>query len=173
MKIAALAFGLIAMCVAAASKGATIDACRLLSAEEVSAVAGVKVMSGDRKDSGLMADGSYSSTCVWKVAADSGEPADPMTPLGKRFAMLNAISWPAGSKGAADYVNSFREAAKSNLIDMTPVTVKAGDDALWWGDGVAVRKGDISFGVSVHIGVEKTAERSMEESLAKKIVPKL
>jgi hypothetical protein len=56
---------------------------------------------------------------------------------------------------------------------MTPVTVKAGDDALWWGDGVAVRKGDISFGVSVHIRVEKTAERSMEESLAKKIVPKL
>ena len=53
---------------------------------------------------------------------------------------------------------------------MQPVPVQAGDEALWWGDGVAARKGDVSFGVSVHVGTDKKAEQAMEEALAKKIV---
>jgi len=59
------------------------------------------------------------------------------------------------------------------LVDAKPIPVKAGDDALFWGDGVAVAKGDISFGVSVHVGTDKKAEQAMEEALARKIVPKL
>ena len=41
---------------------------------------------------------------------------------------------------------------------------------VWWGDGVAFRRGDVSFGVSVHVGTDKKAEQAMEEALAKKIV---
>jgi hypothetical protein len=48
-----------------------------------------------------------------------------------------------------------------------------GDDSLWWGDGVAVRKGDISYGVSVHSVSQRSLERQMEETLASKIVERL
>ena len=108
---------------------------------------------------------------MWKVTGLPPLPAKPNAPFGgAAFAMLNTITWPAGSGLAKKYVEDFRDAAKQELIDMTPVPVQAGDEALWWGDGVAVRKGDVSFGVSVHVGTDKKAEQAMEEALAKKIV---
>jgi len=150
------------------------DACSLVTADQVSAVSGGKVEAGERHDSGTGDDGSYSSTCVWKIGGLPPLPprAEGMpAPFGgSAFAMVNTITWPAGSGMAKKYLDDFWKAAKQHDIDMTPVPVKAGDDALFWGDGVAMRKGDVAFGVSVHIGSDKKAEQSMEEALARKII---
>ena len=147
------------------------NACTLIAKEEVAKVTGGTVEAADRRDDGKTDDGAYSSTCVWKVTGLPALPAKPNAPFGgAAFAMLNTISWPAGSGQAKKYLEDFRDAAKQDLIDMTPVPVQAGDEALWWGDGVAFRRGDVSFGVSVHVGTDKKAEQAMEEALAKKIV---
>jgi hypothetical protein len=158
----------------AGSKGAEMNACALMSDDEIAAVAHFKVEHGVRKDSGQIGDGaykgSYSSTCLWKAAEDQ-DASNPNLPLGgARFAILNVMSWPAGSHAAAKFLQDFRDAARDQIIDNMPVALKIGDDALWWGDGVAVRKGDISFGVSVHSVNERSNERQMETVLAKKIV---
>lgn len=147
------------------------NACTLIAKDEVAKVVGGSVVSADRMDDGKTEDGAYSSTCVWKVTGLPALPAKPNAPFGgAAFAMLNTITWPAGSGMAKKYLEDFRDAAKQELIDMTPVPVQAGDEALWWGDGVAFRKGDVSFGVSVHVGTDKKAEQAMEEALARKIV---
>ena len=147
------------------------NACTLIAKEDVAKVVGGTVETADRRDDGKTEDGAYSSTCVWKVTGLPPLPAKPNAPFGgAAFAMLNTITWPVGSGQAKKYLEDFRDAAKQELIDMTPVPVEAGDEALWWGDGVAVRRGDVSFGVSVHVGTDKKAEQAMEEALAKKIV---
>ena len=147
------------------------NACTLIAKEDVARIVGGTVESAERNDDGKTEDGAYSSTCVWKVTGLPPLPAKPNAPFGgAAFAMLNTITWPAGSGMAKKYLEDFRDAAKQELIDMTPVPVQAGDEALWWGDGVAVRKGDVSFGVSVHVGTDKKAEQAMEEALAKTIV---
>ncbi len=154
-----------------------IDACTLLSADEVSAVVRFKVESGVRKDSGRINsgphEGAYSSTCLWKAAEDQ-DAADPGLPLGgARFAILNLMSWPPASRRAGGFLQEFRDAAREGLIGTMPVVLKIGDESLWWGDGVAVRKGDISYGISVHSVNERSVERQMEEALATKIVGRL
>ncbi|MDB5394228.1 MAG: hypothetical protein JWM91_1734 [Rhodospirillales bacterium] len=150
---------------------ASPSACSLISKDEVAAVVGGKIDVAEPNDAGTTEDGAYSSTCVWKVTGGTALPPKPNAPFGgASFAILNTITWPAGSGMAKKYLEDFRDAAKQNLIDMNPVAVQAGDEALWWGDGVAVRKGDVSFGVSVHVGTDKKAEQAMEEALARKIV---
>ena len=158
----------------AAGPDAALNACALITPEEVSAVLGAKVGPADRKDAGTTDDGAYSSTCIWKLA-DAPKVSDkPDAPFGGAgFAMLNTITWPGGPEAAKKYLQDFYDAAKQNLIDNNPIPVQAGDEALWWGDGVAVRKGAVSFGVSVHINDDKKAEQRMEEALAKKIAGRL
>ena len=93
---------------------------------------------------------------------------------GATFAILNAMQWPVGSGEAKKFLESFYDAAKNGVIDLTPVQLKIADDAIWWGDGVAVRKGDRSFGVSVFWPDKKREERRIfEEALARKIAPRL
>jgi hypothetical protein len=156
--------------------GAPVSACALLTAEDVAAAVNAKVEPGQPNDSGQVEGGGFSSTCLWKVegaAIPSAAGPDAAPFGGGRFVMLNTIAWPAGSDKAAKYLADFYQAAKDNLIDNTPIPVKVGDDGLWWGDGVAVRKGDISFGVSTHVGTDKAAERAQEEALARKVAAKL
>lgn len=158
----------------AAETGKRADACALLTAEEVAAVVGGKVAPGMPNDSGEVTGGGYSTTCLWKIEGDPVKSAAPEAPFGgARFAILNAITWPAGSGLAHKYVNDFYQAAKDDLIPNTPVPVDVGDEGLCWGDGVASRKGEISFGVSVHVGNDKAGERAMEEALARKVAARL
>jgi len=42
-----------------------------------------------------------------------------------------------------------------------------------WGDGVAARKGDVSFWRLGHVGSDKPTERALEEALARKVAAKL
>ena len=161
-----------------APKNAPINACTLLTDAEVSAAIGAKVTPGKRSDEGDVSEstgvkGAYSSTCFWKVVSD--KPDNPDKPMGgATFAIINAMQWPVGSGEAKKFLESFYDAAKKGVIDTTPVQLKIADDAIWWGDGVAVRKGDRSFGVSVFWPDKKREERrTFEEALARKIAPRL
>ena len=155
---------------------APVDACSLLSAEDISAVmAPLKVTPGRRSDSGVTNQGAYSSTCLWVVPLDDDEDADPRLPMGGRsFAILNVTTWPGGAEDAKKYIQDFRDSADANLIDHKPVELKVGDEGLWWGSGVAARKNAVSFGISVHLTQGDTkAHRAMEEKLAGQIVGRL
>jgi len=161
----------------ASSTGIAVNACTLVSADEISAVVHFNVEDGVRNDSGPIQegpyDGAYSTTCLWKASEDRGAN-DPRRPLGgARFVILNVMSWPAGSQRAGRFLQGFRDAAEDHTISSTPVTLEIGDESLWWGDGVAVRKGHISYGVSVHSVNQRATERHMAETLAAKIVERL
>jgi len=173
-----------------AADGTPINACALLSDKEVAATVGAEVQPGERHDQGDVGgkgeyalNGTYSSTCVWRFVDteedEAGKMLDQMQgierPLGgRRFAILNAMVWPAGSGEAAKFLQSFHDAFKSGEIPSDPVPVKVGDEGLWWGDGVAARKGDKSFGISVFLqNGDKPAQRTMEESLARRIAKRL
>jgi hypothetical protein len=157
-----------------------VDACALLNDKEVAATLKLEVQPADRRDDGKLDDrpgyeGSYSSTCVWRVQVDKDKDSVDLPMAGMRFAILNAITWPKGSGKAANFLQSFHDAAEHDIIPSKPIPLKGiGDDALWWGDGVASRKGDVSFGVSVFLqNGDKVTQRAMEEALARKIAGRL
>jgi hypothetical protein len=157
-----------------------VDACALLSDKEVASMLKLSVDPADRRDDGKLDDrpgyeGSYSSTCVWRVSEDKGKDSVDLPMAGMRFAILNAITWPKGSGKAANFLKSFYDAAEADIIPAKPIPLQGiGDDALWWGDGAAARVGDVSFGVSVFLqNGDKVTQRSMEEALAKKIAGRL
>ncbi len=162
--------------------GTPINACALLSQEEVAAAVGAAVTKGERRDDGDVGGkggyapaGTYSSTCIWQFQLDTHFDADPNLPMGgKRFAILNAMVWPK-TEDASGFLQSFRDAFKQDIIPNDPIAIKSmGDEALWWGDGTAVRKGKISIGMSVFLqGGEKEDQRKMEEELARKILPRV
>ena len=166
----------------APAKGGSVNACALLSDEDVSSIVGVKVTKGERRDDGEVGGkgdyaplGTYSSTCFWQFSADAVGDTDPTLPMGgKRFAILNVMSWPSGGEDAAKFLQSFRDAFKHDIIPNDPVSVDIGDEGIWWGDGVAARKANKSFGVSVFLqNGDKATQRKMEESLARKVVGRL
>jgi hypothetical protein len=151
-----------------------INACTLLRDGAVAAILGLKVNPGEPHDTGNVESGGigiYSSTCLWRVANKDRPTSDPKLSLGgASYAILNAMQWPPGSGQAKNFLQKFRDAAREGTIDQVPVALKIADDALWWGDGVAVCKGDRSFGISVHLVGGRTKERGMEEALAREIV---
>lgn len=152
-----------------------VNACEFLTTAEVSAVLKADVKPGERSDDGHTNVGSYSSTCFWRVNAPQ-EPGQGSPPAGARplYAILNMMSWPPGSGMSGKFLQDFREAEKKDLIPEKTVPLKMGDEALSWGDGVAVRKGDLSFGVSVAFkpGDHKISG-PMQEALARKILEHL
>lgn len=158
-----------------AAKAAQIDACTLLSAAEISKAIGFPVDKGARKDDGYQADGSYSSACVWVIQQGKAVKPDPLAPLnGKSFVILNATQWPAGSGLSRTFLQAFHDAAAQGVIPAKPAPRDFGDEALWWGDGLAVRKGDVSFGVSVFMpGSKPKVPGKLEEQLAPHILQRL
>ena len=151
-----------------------INACSLLMTGELSSLLGMPVEAGVRQDAGLTSTGAYSSTCIWKVRNARLQLHDPNASLGGAdFAILDVFSWSSRS-GAETVLQSFRSAGQTHLIPMQPVTLDIGDDSLWWGDGVAVRRGAVSFGVSVVLeSADRDKRRMWEESLAKKILGRI
>ena len=156
-----------------AKKGVEVDACKLLSDKDVAAAIGLPVDPGLRNDAGFTEANAYSSTCLWAVSADK-DVKKPNLPLGgKRFAILNVQSWPPGTDAGRSFVRAFKAAGEQHLIKNKPEDVKIGDEAVWWGSGVAVHKGDYSFGMSVHLIDRPERQRGMEEALSKQIVARL
>jgi len=152
-----------------------VNACSLLDAEAITKVVGLPVEPGIRRDSGREKNGSYSSTCLWVIHFAGSEAPDPDAPLGGRsFAILNVLTWQAGSGLAGTFLDAFQEAAKTGLIPSAPEARTFGDRALWWGDGLAVAIGDVSFGLSIYTpAVEHAYPGEFEESLAPEILRNL
>jgi len=151
-----------------------INACMLLTGNELSIVLGMPVEKGVRHDAGRTSGDGYSSTCVWKVHNDRLAAHDPKASFGGAdYAILNVISWPSRD-GAESLLRTLRTAADRNLIPMHPVPLDLGDESVWWGDGVAVRTGTVSFGISVALhSADRDQRRKWEEALAKKILPRI
>ncbi len=164
----------------ASNDGTPINACALLTRAEVEDVVGKKVGDGKRQDDGVLADnpyvtkGTYSSTCFWRVDDPNLTP-DPNRPMeGASFIILNAMQWPDGPEGAHRFLQGFHDAAKRGEIPHEPIVVEMKDEALWWGDGIAGRVRDRSYGISVFVvGNSKQQEQQQEEALARKIAPRL
>ena len=152
-----------------------IDACALLAESEISRVIGFRVGAGVREDAGIQADGSYSSSCVWIIELKQETAVDPAAPLGGRsFVILNTFRWPAGSHLAGTYLDSFRQAAANGDIPGKTSPRRFGDEAVSWADGLAVRLGDVSFGVSVFIpGLSAARADHFEEQFAQRTLRKL
>lgn len=153
---------------------AAIDPCALLAVTEVSAAMGETVEPGRRADNGITRDGANSTTCLWAVALPPGVMPDPMKSLGGRsFAILNVMNWPGGANDARKFVDGFRTAFAQGAIGAKPVRLEIGaDDALWWGDGVAARRGGVSFGISV-ASPDRAGRRARAEGLARRIVGRI
>jgi hypothetical protein len=149
-----------------------IDACSLLRTAELEEAVGQSVAAGVRSDSGYVPNGSYSSTCVWQITLYAGNPDDRRPPGREQFVILNAMQWPDNSGLSGAFLDSFRDAAARGELPTEPVRREIGDEALWWGDGLAVRKGDVSFGVSVFVP-DKKSSGAIEEKLANHVVRKL
>ena len=159
----------------AASGAPQINACELLKVEQIARVV-EREFEPTRQDGGVLAqegyEGSYSSTCVWQPAADGdGQPSD-LRLGGSSFVMVTVISWPQGGD-TPRFLQSFRDAAQSQVIPAEPIALAIGDEALWWGDGVAVRKRTVGFGVSVRLSNDRREERQMAERLATTIAAQL
>jgi hypothetical protein len=153
-----------------------INACALLLSPEITQVIGLPVAPGVRHDDGLVPNRSYSSSCLWEVRTPTPGPADPDKPLGgKSFVILNAMRWPSGSALAHTFLDSFRKASLDGTIPGKPSPRNFGDEALWWGDGLAVCKGDFSFGISVFLpgSGDKGPKGALEERLAPLILRRL
>jgi hypothetical protein len=169
----ALLSGAMGCAASAAESSLEINACELLTPAEITAAIGLPVDQGRRQDEGMSRDGQYSSTCFWTI--EPGKAPDETAPgRGRRFVILNAQRWPAGRDMAKKFLQAFQESADNGIIANQPVPRKFGDDALWWGDGLAVRKGDVSFGISVFMPKRGEARTSvMEEKLAPHILKRL
>lgn len=159
----------------AAPSPARIDACALLEPAQIASVIGQPVEAGQRRDAGLETNGAWSSSCVWLLTAERDAGLERGAPLGGRsFVILNAMQFPAGSGRAHEFLDSFREAADSGVLPRAPAARKVGDDALWWGDGLAVRRRDTSFGLSVHLPRARPGVAgAFEEKLAPLIVKRI
>ena len=173
MMATALLSGAMFSAVHAAESPLEINACALLTPAEISAAVGLPVDNGRRQDEGMSRDGQYSSTCFWTIEPDKA-PDVTQPGRGRRFVILNAHRWPPGQGLAKKFLEAFHESADQGVIANQPVPRKYGDEALWWGDGLAVRKGDVSFGISVYMPKRGEARTSaMEEKLAPNILRRL
>jgi hypothetical protein len=152
-----------------------IDACSLLQPAEISKALALPVNAGVRRDAGLESTGAYSSSCVWTIERGTADAVDPDKPLGGRsFVILNAMQWPRGSGDAKKFLEAFHAAAANGDIPNQPSVRRFGDEALWWGDGLAVRKRDVSFGLSVFMpGAIQERRGSYEEQLAPHVLRRL
>jgi hypothetical protein len=152
------------------AKPPPINACALLSSVAVTEATGFPAHSGDRHDSGYQTNGSYSSTCVWTLEREKSGSGQTASLRGRSFVILNVMRWPEGSGLADSFLQAFHEAAARGEIPGEPTPRDFGDAALWWGDGLAVRKGDVSFGISVVI---PDKEAGPPGELEGRLVPKI
>jgi hypothetical protein len=160
---------------AADAPPAAIDACALLTPDEVSAVVGKKVETGEPYDNGITPQGAHSTTCIWAAPLPAGVEPDPAQRLGGRgFVVLGIMNWPGGPNDARKFLEDFQEAFRQHDINSKPVSVEVGaDESVWWGDGVAARKNSVSFGISVAQFGDRATRQPQAEGLARLIVKKL
>ena len=119
---------------ATAEVASVIPACPLLTPDEVAAVFGRPFAAAEQEPSGGGEGEGRLTTCFWTPADD--EPGATLS--------LVVWSWPPGDGGAAGFLETLRLLAGEES-DRTAETLAIGDDALWDGDRVYVRKGGTSI----------------------------
>jgi hypothetical protein len=116
-----------------ADVASVIPACPLLTPDEVTAVFGSPFMAAEQEPSGGGEGEGRMTTCFWTPA--DGTPGATLS--------LVVWSWPPGDGGAAGFLETLRLLAGEES-DRTAETLAIGDDALWDGDRIYVRKGGTS-----------------------------
>jgi hypothetical protein len=118
---------------AAGEAAAEIPACPLLTPDEVVAAFGKPVAVAEQPPVGGAPGAGRMTTCFW-TPADGG--------LGTTLSLV-VWSWPSGHPAAAGSVEAVRLA---DLPDRpAPVDVAVGDEAVWDGDRLHARKGNVGF----------------------------
>lgn len=149
-----------------ATRAAEIAACPLLSPAEIETVVGSAMGDGKERDpTGGGENQGRMTACTWEAA--SGDP-------GAAFVTLLVWSWPAGSGGGGNYLESFRQAARDydDLPEPEPVTL--GEEALWDGTAIHVRSGDVSFDVAVgEKGLAPATSKEEAQALAEVVLGRL
>jgi hypothetical protein len=177
VRVALLAvLGMGSLSVASAATGRDdINPCRLLTTAEISAVVDRQVGPGRFFDGGQTGQGAHTATCLWLAPLPAGARPKPGQRLGGRgFIILNIQNWANGPSAARKFLDDFDTAFRQHDINSRPVAVDVGaDDAIWWGDGVAGRKGAVSFGISVAQTGDRAARRPRDEALARLLVKRL
>ena len=110
-----------------------IPACPLLTVDEVAAAFGTPVTATERPATGGGPGQGRMTTCFWAPAGGR---------LGATVSLV-VWSWPAGHPAAPGYVEAIRLAASPDRPP--PADVVVGDEAVWDGDRLHARKGDIGF----------------------------
>lgn len=150
----------------AAGAAAPNDACSLLTQDQVSTAAGVKVGAGTHVTP------SYVKTCTWSVpdAAVKGVKSVTLSlQPGNSFAsakmfMEQAKAMAKNEKGAAQFANT----SVSGI----------GDDAFYTSmgagyTGLLVKKGDVVFKVAMYGDLPSEKKKAVEKTLALQVVSKL
>jgi len=148
------------------SAAAEIAACPLLSSAELETVVGTPMGEGmEREPVGGGENAGRMTACAWEAVSDAP---------GAAIVTLQVWAWPPGSGGAANYLNSFREAAKTSKDLPTPEPVTLGDEAIWDGTGTIVRSGDVSFSVALsEKGLDPAVAKARSQKLAADVLAKL
>jgi hypothetical protein len=143
------------------AKAKKIDACSLLAVAQVEAVVGqpIKPAREGRTAGGGENEGAMTS-CHWDADSEALRAPD---------VTLMVWTWPAGTKGAENYINSFSEAHRQNASIPKPEPVSIGDEAIWDGMGVDVRKGNVNFSLAI-VGPDKATARKATVTLARKVL---
>ena len=147
----------------AAETAAEIPACPLLSDDALAEAFGKPVTAAEQPPSGGGPGAGRMTTCLW-TPADGG--------LGATVSLI-VWSWPPGHPGAAGYLEAFR--ASEYADRPVPETIAIGDDAVWDGDRLHVRKGDVSFTLATSLNaLDPTPDaRPRLETLAAEVVARL
>lgn len=123
---------------ATAQVASVIPACPLLTPDELAAVFGQPFAATEQEPSGGGEGEGRMTTCLWTPA--DGEPGATLS--------LVVWSWPPGDSGAAGFLETLRILAEETPERPPVETLAIGDDALWDGDRVYLRKGGVSVTVA-------------------------
>lgn len=148
------------------TRAAEIAACPLLAPAELEQVVGSAMAEGKERESmGGGENEGRMTACVWNAVSE--EP-------GAAIVSLLVWSWPAGSGGPGNYLESLRRAAKEYKDLPTPEPVSLGEEALWDGTSTHVRSSDVSFSVSVsEKGLDPAQAKAESQALAEVVLGKL
>jgi hypothetical protein len=151
----AAAFGLCAAAMPSAAQADT-DACTLLTPAQVGAAVGVSVADGKHVTP------TYVKTCTWTASGNSSV----------KFVTLY-LQTSAAYDGGKQTARQMAAASKGNVVK--PASV--GEDGYYFvtGDqvGLLVKKGGISFKVTVYATLPVDKKEAMELTLAKEVLAKL
>src|SRR5690349_5863045 len=112
--LAALALASLSPALGAAPPAA-IDACALLTPDEISAAVGKSVEFRKSFDNGITPQGAHSTTCIWAAPLPPGMEADPSQRLGGRgFVVVSVMNWPGGPGDAAKFLEDFQKAFRQH-----------------------------------------------------------